>query len=119
MRVLKRRRFIFQTDAQTARGLVNKVDGFVWQKAVGYVARAQLHRGNNSVVGDAYAMEEFVLFFKTAQNGGRIVERRLKNIDGLEAPLKRGVALDVLLILAQRGRTDNMEVAARERRLEH
>ena len=36
----------------------------------------------------------------------------------LEAPLQRGVALDVLAVLVQGGRADALELAAGERRLE-
>ena len=37
----------------------------------------------------------------------------------LEAALERGVLLDVLAVLVERGRADAAQLAARERRLEH
>ena len=47
-----------------------------------------------------------------------LLERRLLDHDRLEAALERGVALDVLAVLVERGRADALQLAARERRLE-
>ena len=44
--------------------------------------------------------------------------RRLLDQDRLEAALERGVALDVLAVLVERGRADALQLAARQRRLE-
>ncbi len=44
----------------------------------------------------------------------RLVDQHL-----LEAALERGVLLDVLAVFVERGRADAMQLAARERRLEH
>ena len=48
----------------------------------------------------------------------RLLDVRLVHVDGLEAPLERGVLLDVLAVLVQRRRADRVELAAREHRLE-
>ena len=45
--------------------------------------------------------------------------RRLAHHHRLEAPLERGVLLDVLAVLVQRGGADAVQLAARQRRLEH
>ena len=45
--------------------------------------------------------------------------RRLADVHRLEAPLERGVLLDVLAILVERRRADDAQLAAREHRLEH
>ena len=45
--------------------------------------------------------------------------RRLADHDRLEAPLERGVLLDVLAVLVERGRADGVQLAARQHRLEH
>ena len=45
--------------------------------------------------------------------------RGLADQDLLEAPLQRRVLLDVLAVFVQRGRADAMQLAARQRRLEH
>jgi hypothetical protein len=44
---------------------------------------------------------------------------RLVDEDRLEAPRQRGVLLDIFAVLVERGRADAMELAARERWLEH
>ena len=44
--------------------------------------------------------------------------RRLADVDRLEAALERGVLLDVLLVLVERGRADGAQLAAGEHRLE-
>ena len=43
---------------------------------------------------------------------------RLADVDRLEAALERGVLLDVLLVLVERGRADGAQLAAGEHRLE-
>ena len=45
--------------------------------------------------------------------------RRLVHEDRLEAPLQRGVLLDVLAVLVQRGGADGVQLAARQHGLEH
>ena len=45
--------------------------------------------------------------------------RRLADEHGLEAALERGVLLDVLAVLVERGRADRAQLAAGEHRLEH
>ncbi len=44
---------------------------------------------------------------------------RLTDVDGLEAALERGVLLDVLAVLVERGRADQAELAPGEHRLDH
>ena len=45
--------------------------------------------------------------------------RRLADDDRLEAPLERGILLDVLAVLVERRRADGVQLAARQHRLEH
>ncbi len=45
-------------------------------------------------------------------------ERRLVDLDRLETTLERSVLLDVLAVLVERGRTDGLEFATGEHRLE-
>ncbi len=47
------------------------------------------------------------------------LDRRLVDQHLLEAALERGVLLDVLAVFVERGRADAVQLAARERRLEH
>ena len=55
---------------------------------------------------------------QAAQDLHGVVDRRLLDADLLEAPLERGVALEVLAVLVQRRRADRLQLAARQRRLE-
>ena len=119
MRVLQHRRLVFQRDAQRGGRLVDKVDGFVGQKAVRDVPRGQLDRGNERRVGDMHPVEELILLLQSAQYCDRVVGAGLQHVDRLEAPLEGRVALDVLLVLAQGGGADDVQVAARQRGFEH
>ena len=53
-----------------------------------------------------------------AQDLHGVLGRRLLDADLLEAPLERGVALEVLAVLVERRRADRLELAAGERRLQ-
>ena len=44
--------------------------------------------------------------------------RRLGDLDRLEAALERGILLEVLAVLVERGRADRLQLAAGEQRLE-
>ncbi len=47
------------------------------------------------------------------------LDRRLADVHRLEAPLERGVLLDVLAVFVECGRADHAQLAAGEHRLEH
>jgi hypothetical protein len=55
---------------------------------------------------------------RPAQDRDRVLDGRLADHDGLEAPLERGVLLDVLLVLVERRRADRAQLAAGQHRLE-
>src|SRR3546814_5373753 len=93
-------RFDFHTDA--ARGLVHQVDRLVGQEAVGDIAVRQRRRGDDRAVGDPHAMVQLIFLLDPAQDRNRILDRRLADEDGLEAPLERGVLLDMLAIFVER-----------------
>jgi hypothetical protein len=100
--------------ADAAGGLVHQVDRLVRQEAVLDVAVRQLRRRDNRAVGDAHAVVEFVLVLDPAQDRDRVLHRRLGNEHRLEAPLERGVFLDILLVFIERGRADAVQFAARQ-----
>src|SRR5690606_16637542 len=56
---------------------------------------------------------------QAAQDRDRVLDRRLAHEHLLEAALERGVLLDVLAVFVERGRADAVQLAARERGLEH
>ena len=105
-------------DAQPRGGLVDQVDRLVGQEAVGDVAVRQRGRGDDRRVLDAHAVVDLVALLQPAQDRDRVLDARLVDEDGLEAALQRGVLLDVLAVLVERGRADRAQLAAGEHRLE-
>ena len=99
--------------------LVDQVDGLVGQEAVGDVAVAQLGRSHDGRVGDLDAMVHFILFLQAAQDGDGGLHGGLAHQDLLEAALQRGVLLDVFAVFVERGRAHAVQLATRERGLEH
>ena len=102
-----------------ARGLVDQVDGLVGQLAVGDVAMRERGRGDDGRVGDVDAVVHFVALLQAAQDRDGVFHRRLVDQHFLEAALERGVLLDVLAVFVERGGAHAMQLAARERGLEH
>ena len=105
-------------DAHPRRGLVDQVDRLVGQVAVLDVAGGERRRGLESLVRDLAAVVRLVAVAQAAQDLHGVVGRRLLDADLLEAPLERGVALEVLAVLVERRRADRLQLAARERRLQ-
>ena len=114
---LGRRHLRRQTGARA--GLVNHVDRLIRQEAVGDVALRQLGRGKQRLVGDVHTVVVFVLLAKPLQNLHGLIDRGRLDHDRLESTFEGSVLLDVLAILVERGGTDTLQFAARERRLEH
>ena len=61
---------------------------------------------------------DLVALAQAAQDRDRVLDRGLVDEDRLEAPLQRGVLLDVLAVLVERRRADGVQLAAGEHRLE-
>jgi hypothetical protein len=106
-------------DADAAGGLINEINGLVRQLAVGDVAVRQLGRGDDGAVGDVHAVVHLVALLEAAQDGDGVLHRRLVHQHFLEAALERAILLDVLAVFVQRGGADAVQLAARQRRLEH
>ena len=105
-------------DAQTRAGLVDQVDRLVGQVTVGDVPVGEVGRGDERLVGDRDPVVRLVLVADALQDLDRVGERRLVDLDRLEAPLEGGVLLDVLAVLVGGGGTDGLQLAAGEHRLE-
>ena len=99
-------------------GLVDQVDRLVGEEAVGDVAVAEHRGGDQRGVGDADAVVRLVALLEPAQDRDRVLDGRLADVDRLEAALERGVLLDVLLVLVERGGADRAQLAAGEHRLQ-
>ena len=91
---------------QPRRGLVDEVDRLVRQLPVGDVALGENRRGHERRVADAHLVVRLVALLQAAQDRDRVGDGRLADEDGLEAPLERGVLLDVLAVLVERRRAD-------------
>ena len=99
--------------------LVDKVDGFVGQLAVGDVALGELRRSNNRGVRDVHPVVDLIALFEATQDGDRVFLAGLIHQHLLKAPLQGGVFLDVLSMLVQRGGADAVQLAASQGGLEH
>ncbi len=64
-------------------------------------------------------MVDFILFLKSAQNRNRVFNARFVNDHFLEAALKSRIFFNVFAVFIKRCCTDDMQLAARERRFEH
>ena len=104
--------------ADEGAGLVDEVNGLVGEETVGDVAVGERSGGDERAVVDAHAVEHLVALLEAAEDGYRVLHRRLVHLHGLEAALKRGVLFDVLAVLVERGRADAVQLAAGEHRLE-
>ncbi len=116
---VERFRLRIALDADLGSGFVDQIDRLVRKEAVGDVALRKLGRRDDRRVGDLHAVVCFVLLLQSAQDRDGRLDARLADQDLLEAPLERGVLLDVLAVLVERGRADAVQLAARERGLEH
>ncbi len=104
---------------EPAGGLVDEVDRLVGQEPVADVAVGQPGRGHDGGVGDPHPVMDLVPLLEAAQDGDRVVDGGLADVDRLEPSLQRGVLLDVLLELVERGGADHPQLAAGQRRLDH
>jgi hypothetical protein len=105
-------------DAHAAAGLVDQVDRLVGQEAVRDVAVGQVGRGDQGVVGDGDAVVGLVAVAQALEDVDGVGHRRLLDLDRLEAPLQRGVLLQVLAVLLEGGGADRLQLAPGQHRLE-
>ena len=80
---------------------------------------AQLGGGDDGGVLDADLVVRLVALAQAAQDGDGVLDVGLADEDDLEAALERGVLLDVLAVLSERGGADGAQLAASESGLEH
>ncbi len=105
-------------DPQPARRLVHEVDRLVGKEPVGDVALGHDGGRHERGVLDPDAVVHLVALLQAAQDADRILDRRLADEDGLEAPCQRGVLLDVLAVLVEGRRADGAQLAPGKHRLE-
>ena len=105
-------------DAHPGAGLVDQVDRLVRQEPVGDVPVGQRRRRDQRVVGDGDPVVRLVPVPQALEDLDGVRHRRLADLDRLEPALERGVLLQVLAVLVQRGRADRLQLAAGQHRLE-
>ncbi len=79
----------------------------------------QLGRRHDGRVGDVHVVVHLVALLQAAQDGDGVLHRGLVHQHLLEAALQRGILLDVLAVLVERGGADAVQLAARQGGLEH
>ena len=99
-------------------GLVDDVDRLVRQLAVGHVAGRKLHRRADRAVGVAHLVVLLVVGLQPLQDLDRVLDRRLVDVDFLEAPHQGAVLFEVLAILLVGGRAHAAQRTRRQRRLQ-
>ena len=104
--------------ARLRRRLVHEVDRLVGQTAIGNVAMRQAHRRLQSLVPNLRVVKRLVLRAQSVEDLLRLLRRRLLDEDALETPLQRRILLEILLVLLQRRRADDLHLAARKGRLQ-
>ena len=85
---------------------------------VGDVAVGEVRRGDERLIGDRHAVVRLVAIAQTLEDLDRVRDRRLLDLDRLEAPLERRVLLEVLAVLVERRGADRLQLTASEHRLE-
>ena len=109
----------FQFHRQPAGGLVHQVDGLVGQEAVGDIAVRKVGRRHEGRVLDPHAlMMGLVTRLQTAEDGDRVLDRRLADHDRLESAFQGGVLFDVFAIFVERRGADASQLAAGQRGLQ-
>ncbi len=105
-------------DAHAGTGLVDEVDRLVRQEAVGDVPIGQRGRGDQRRVGDRHAVVRLVAVAQSLEDLDGVRQRRLADLDRLEPALERGVLLQVLAVLVERGRADRLQLTPGQHRLQ-
>mmetsp|Transcript_67004 Transcript_67004/g.216598 ORF Transcript_67004/g.216598 Transcript_67004/m.216598 type:complete len:557 (+) Transcript_67004:866-2536(+) len=103
--------------AHAGARLVEHVDGLVGQEAVSDVLRRELHAGLQGLLSVAEPVVLFILAGQPLEDLDCLLRRRLGNVDRLETALQGLVLLDVLAVLLDGGRADDLQLAAGQGRL--
>src|SRR6266849_6024876 len=107
-----------QLHSDTGRRLVDQVDGLVRQRSIADITVAEDRRSVDGGIADGHTVVLLVQRLDTVEDVDGLGQRRLVDVHRLEAALERGVLLDVLAVLVERGRPDALDLTARQRRLQ-
>ncbi len=98
---------------------VDEVDRLVRQESIGDITVTHGRRRDQRAVRDLHAVKYLQALPEAAQNRHRVLDRRLIHHDRLESAFERGVLLDLLPVLIQRGGADHVQLTTGQHRLEH
>ena len=90
-------------DGKRGCRFIDEVNGLVGQEAVGDVAVRERRSGYDRRVLDADVVVCLIALTQAAEDGDGVFDVGLADVDDLEAALERGVLLDVLAVLVERG----------------
>ena len=117
-KVLDRSGNCLLADRDARAGCVEHAHALVGQLARGDVAARESHRLHDGFVEDAHAVVSLQHAGESAHHLDRGLDRRLLDLDRLEAARQRGVFLEVLLVLGPGRRRDRAQLTASERGLQ-
>ena len=105
-------------DAHAGARLVHNVDGLVGQETVLDIAVRQRDGGLKRLVGEMHLMMRLVAVAQPLHDAQGLLLVGLADRDGLETALEGAVLFQVLAIFVDGGGADDLDLAARQRRLE-
>src|SRR5918998_506060 len=108
-----------RTEPDPGSRLIHEVYGLVRQEAAYDIAVRKLGSRDDSLLRNLDAVVRLVAVLETPQDVYGVLDCRLADEYGLEAPLEGCVLLYVLAILVYGGRANNMQLAAGEGWFEH
>ena len=112
------RRHRIQLRLDHGAGFIHKVNGLVGQETVGNIAIRQSRGGDERSVLNLDAVVDLIAFLQTTQDRDGVLNGRLVDHDRLETAFQRGVLLDIFAVLIKRSRTNAVQLAAGQHRLE-
>jgi len=104
--------------AHARRRLIHQVDGLVRQEAIRDVTRGEFRSSLQCLVRDAQIVMLLISAANPLEDQDGVLNAGLVDVDGLETALKCRVGLDMLAVLVQSCRSDALQFAAGQRRLQ-
>ena len=114
----RRSGLLIQLHARSCAGLVHQVNSLVRQISVGYITVTKLHSGADSLIRQLQLVEFLIMLAQAQQHRYACLRSRRSNQHRLEATLQRGILFDMLAVFIHCRRTDNLQLATRQRRLD-
>ncbi len=98
--------------ADAGGGLIDQVDGFVGQEALGHIAGGEVDRRVDGGIRDDEVMVLLVGSTDALEDLDGLIHGRLIHLDRLEAPFEGGIGFNMLSVFVHRGRADDLQFAA-------